>query len=173
MIDPILSQLQHQLLDDVIDNLRAILAEKSAGANFSGATLTAHASEFDDMIADAARRHGLDGSLLKAVVHAESAFSPTAVSSAGAKGLMQLMDATAQTLGVSNSFDPTENLEGGAKFLRQLLTRYQGNEALALAAYNAGPNAVDHWGGIPPYQETQIYVPRILNLREQYRNWTA
>lgn len=175
MIDPILSQLQHQLLDDVIDNLRAILADKAAGFNFYGAgtSLTAHASEFDDMITAAAQRHGLDESLLKAVVHAESGFSPTAVSSAGAKGLMQLMDATAQSLGVTNSFDPAQNLEGGAKFLRQLLARYQGNEVLALAAYNAGPGAVDKWGGVPPYQETQTYVPRILGLREQYRNWTA
>ncbi|GAB4432495.1 MAG: hypothetical protein Kow0031_13870 [Anaerolineae bacterium] len=175
MIDPILSQLQHQLLDDVLDDLRAILAEKAAGFNFyaSGANLQAHPSEFDDMIAAAANRHGLDEALLKAVVHAESGFSPTAISSAGAKGLMQLMDATAQTLGVTNSFDPAQNLEGGAKFLRQLLSRYHGNEVLALAAYNAGPGAVDKWGGVPPYQETQTYIPRILGLREQYRNWSA
>jgi soluble lytic murein transglycosylase-like protein len=119
----------------------------------------------------AAKKHNLDPALLKAVVQAESNFSADAVSHAGAKGLMQLMDGTAQQLGVVNPFNPIENIDGGARFLAQLLQRYRGNETLALAAYNAGPGAVDYWGELPPYQETQTYVPRILQLREQYREW--
>lgn len=172
MIEPILSQLQHRLLESVLTNLESLLGGARLQAGNSTA-LKARPSEFDDLIVSAARKHGLDPSLLKAVAQAESNFAPAAVSQAGAKGLMQLMDATAQNLGVSNVFDPTQNIEGGAKFLRQLLNRYQGNEVLALAAYNAGPGAVDRWNGVPPYQETQTYIPRILDLRDQYRHWSA
>jgi len=169
MIEPILSRLQLQLLESVLGNLQAIFGSAAGG----GPMLKARASEFDNLIREAAQRHNVEPSLLKAVVQAESNFSTMAVSHAGAKGLMQLMDATARRQGVENPFDPVQNLEGGAKFLRQMLDRYNGNEVLALAAYNAGPGAVDKWGGIPPYQETQTYIPRILNLRDQYREWSA
>ncbi|MBM4423061.1 MAG: lytic transglycosylase domain-containing protein [Chloroflexi bacterium] len=126
-------------------------------------------SAFDSLIAQASQRYRLDPALVKAVVHAESNFNSGAVSKAGARGLMQLMPGTAAGLGVSNSFDPTQNVEGGAKLLRQLLDRYDQNVSLALAAYNAGPGAVDKYNGIPPYAETQRYVPRILNLYSAYR----
>jgi soluble lytic murein transglycosylase-like protein len=172
MLDPILSKLQHQLLESVLSNIEALLGSRN-NRLANGASLQARSSEFDNLITQVARKHGVEASLLKAVAQAESNFSPTAVSHAGAKGMMQLMDATAQSLGVADVFDPVQNLEGGAKFLRQMLNRYNGNEALALAAYNAGPGAVDKWGGVPPYQETQTYVPRILSLRDQYREWSA
>jgi soluble lytic murein transglycosylase-like protein len=174
MIDPILSRLQYDLLQAAIDNLEQLLAGNGVNLKLDPSKmLQARTSEFDEMITEVARRNGVDEALLKAVVQTESNFTPTAVSSAGAKGLMQLMDGTAQHQGVANVFDPAENLTGGAKFLRQMLSRYQGNEVLALAAYNAGPGAVDQWGGIPPYQETQTYIPRVLNLRDQYREWKA
>jgi soluble lytic murein transglycosylase-like protein len=76
-------------------------------------------------------------------------------------------------LGVKDSFDPVQNIDGGARFLRQLLDHYDGNELLAVAAYNAGPGAVDRWGGLPPYSETQAYLPRVIDLRNQYREWSA
>ncbi len=118
-------------------------------------------SRFDALIEAAARRHGLSADLIKAVIRTESNFDPTAISTAGAKGLMQLMDATAAELGVKDSFDPAQNIEGGAAYLRQMLDRY-GQVSLALAAYNAGPGAVDRYAGIPPYAETQTYVRRVL-----------
>ena len=116
---------------------------------------------FEELIEAAAKRHNLPAQLIKAVIWAESNFDPKAVSSAGAKGLMQLMDATAKALGVEDSFDPAQNIEGGVTYLRRLLDRY-GDVSLALAAYNAGPGAVDRYGGIPPYAETQTYVRRVL-----------
>lgn len=125
---------------------------------------------FADLIADAAARHGLSVSLVRAVIQAESNFDPLAVSSAGAKGLMQLMDETARSLGVRDPFDPAQNIEAGVTYLRQMLDRY-GNIQLALAAYNAGPGAVDRYKGIPPFAETQRYVQRVLELCE--REWSA
>jgi soluble lytic murein transglycosylase-like protein len=107
------------------------------------------------------------------VVKAESNFDPTAVSGAGAAGLMQLMPGTAASLGVEDVFNPEQNVEGGVRLLRQLLDRYQGNVVYALAAYNAGPGAVDRYGGVPPYRETQTYVPRVLGLMGTAANASA
>ncbi len=126
-------------------------------------------SGFDQLIEDAAQRYRLDPALVKAVIQAESNFDPQAVSSAGASGLMQLMPGTAASLGVKDSLDPNQNVDGGARLLRDLLDRYDQNVSLALAAYNAGPGAVDKYGGIPPYGETQRYVPRVLGLYQTYR----
>jgi|GEM_PF-719469 len=121
------------------------------------------------LVTAAARQEGVPPALLAAVVEAESGFQPGAVSSAGAKGLTQLMDGTASRLGVTNPFDPWQNLVGGARFLHQLIERYSNNYSLALAAYNAGPGAVDAaHGQIPPYPETQTYVPRVLALYQKY-----
>jgi soluble lytic murein transglycosylase-like protein len=107
-------------------------------------------------------------SLIGGVVQAESSGNPQAISAAGAKGLMQLMDSTAASYGVTNVFDPLQNLLGGASYLHSLLQRYSGNEQLALAAYNAGPAAVDQYGGIPPFAETQQYVQRVTGYQRAY-----
>jgi len=110
----------------------------------------------------AARRHGLDPGLVLAVVSVESAFRPEAVSRKGAQGLMQLMPATAASLGVKDVFDPVENLDGGSRHLGSLLTLYGGDLVSALAAYNAGAGAVARHGGVPPYRETRAYVKKVL-----------
>jgi len=120
------------------------------------------AGRFADLIAEAAERHGLDPWLLAAVAKIESNFDPYAVSHAGACGLLQLMPATAKRFGVRNVFDASENVEGGARYLRWLLDRFEGRRDLALAAYNAGEGAVDRHGGIPPYRETLHYVGKVL-----------
>jgi soluble lytic murein transglycosylase len=117
---------------------------------------------YADEIRDISVRYGMDPALVEAVIRAESAFNPWAVSRKGARGLMQLMPHTAWALGVRNSFDPRQNIEGGVRHLRYLLDRYTGNLPLALAAYNAGEAAVDHYRGIPPYPETQQYVRKVL-----------
>jgi soluble lytic murein transglycosylase-like protein len=120
-------------------------------------------------ITAAANKYGVDPALLAGLVKAESNFNPKAQSGVGAKGLTQLMDATARGLGVNNSFDVQQSLEGGAKFLGGLLKQFHGDQSLALAAYNAGPGAVQKYGGIPPYQETQRYVPKVLGFAAQFR----
>ncbi len=122
---------------------------------------TSH-NQYATEIKEIASRHGVDPTLVESVIRAESAFNPTAVSRTGARGLMQLMPKTAMALGVRDSFNPRENIEGGVRHLRYLLDRYPGNVSLAVAAYNAGEGAVDQHRGIPPYAETQQYVQRVL-----------
>jgi soluble lytic murein transglycosylase-like protein len=128
---------------------------------------------YQDLVEAAARKYGLDPSLLAAVAQTESGFNPKAQSQVGAKGLMQLMDATARNLGITDSFDPAQSLDGGARFLSGLLTEFKGDVRLALAAYNAGPVAVKKYGGIPPYQETQRYVPKVLAQADTFRRLFA
>jgi len=125
------------------------------------------ASAYDDLIDSAAAKNGIDPALLKAVIQAESGFNTNAMSGAGAKGLMQLMPGTARALGVSDPFDAAQSIEGGARYLKQQITRF-GDESLALAAYNAGPGAVLKHGGVPPFRETQNYVSKVLSYKEAY-----
>jgi len=126
---------------------------------------SSRAAAYDHLIETYARRHGLSADLVRAVIKAESAFNPYAISPKGAMGLMQLMPSTAATYGVLNPFDPEENIRAGVAYLRHLLDRYEGKLELALAAYNAGPGAVDRHGEkIPPYRETRNYVRKIISV---------
>ena len=126
-------------------------------------------NRFDDEIAAAAKKYRLDPALLKGLIKQESNFNPNAVSPAGAKGLTQLMPGTAAGLGVKNPLDPAQAINGGAKYLRQMLDMFDGDVRKALAGYNAGPGAVKRHGGIPPYAETKNYVTKVLGYAEGYR----
>lgn len=115
-----------------------------------------------NMISQISKKHGVDEKLVKALIQQESGFNPNATSHCGAKGLMQLMPGTAKTLGVNDAYNPVQNVDGGVRHLKWLLSKYNGNVILALAAYNAGSGAVDKYDGVPPYAETQNYVKKIL-----------
>lgn len=123
--------------------------------------LPARAQQYSTLISDHAAQHGLSPDLVRAVIQAESAFNPNARSVKGAMGLMQLMPATAVDYGVRDPYDPAENIRAGVAYLKSLLVRYDSNVELALAAYNAGPRAVEKYDGIPPYRETRNYVAKI------------
>lgn len=121
------------------------------------------------MCKEVAMKYGLDQAVFQALVQTESDFNPKLVSSAGAMGLAQLMPKTAEQLGVRDPFDPRQNLEGGAKYLAQMVKQFNGDMKLALAAYNAGPGAVTRAGGVPPFPETQDYVRKVISRAENYR----
>jgi soluble lytic murein transglycosylase-like protein len=126
-------------------------------------------NDYVQLVKQAANKNKLDPALLRALIHAESAFRPKALSRQGAQGLTQLMPTTAKDMGVKNAFDPKQNINGGAKYLAMMLKKFNGNTRLATAAYNAGPNAVQKYNGIPPYQETQVYVDRVQILFNRYQ----
>jgi soluble lytic murein transglycosylase-like protein len=135
---------------------------KRSGAWFS-------IKSYDDVISEAARRNGLAFSLLKALIHAESHFNPKAVSKKGALGLCQIMPHNLKMLQISDPFDPWENIMGGARYLKNMLDRFNNQLPLALAAYNAGPSVVERYNDIPPYPETQDYVNKVLRFFHLYR----
>jgi soluble lytic murein transglycosylase-like protein len=177
----IVNYLNQDLVDKVNEQAlaRQLAAEEAAKAasaeSFSDAlssatvsytaesTPTTCSAYLDSIFNTAAETYGVSSNLLKSIARAESNFNATATSSAGACGIMQLMPETAASLGVSNIYDVTENIMGGAKYIAQLLEKYSGNTSLALAAYNAGSAAVETYGGIPPYTETQNYVSKVLS----------
>lgn len=128
-----------------------------------------HTNDFASEITESAQQFGLDPALVRAVIHAESGFNPRARSPKGAIGLMQLMPATARLMGVSDATAPSRNIRGGTRYLASLLQRFQNDVGLAAAAYNAGPEAVKKYAGVPPYAETQVYVQRVHILHQRYR----
>lgn len=141
----------------------------ASAANPTPAKSGSKVVSFDDIISRYSSHYGLDDSLVRAVIKAESNYNPQARSNKGAQGLMQLIPETARDMQVSDPFDPEDNIRGGSRYLRLMLDQFGGNVELALAAYNAGPNAVKRFGGIPPYQETQNYVVKVKNFHRQYR----
>jgi Rod binding domain-containing protein len=132
-------------------------------------SMEARLGQYQSMIDTAAQTHGVDSTLVKAVIASESAGRADARSSKHAKGLMQLIDSTAQEMGVKNVWNPEENIQGGVKYLKQMLTKFHGNVDLALASYNAGPAAVERHNGVPPYKETQEYVTRVMNYWHHFQ----
>lgn len=151
------------------ERYRQIVSKRSGLSRFDAALKRARRSggpagpsELVSLAEDVSRRYGLDSALVRAVIGAESGWNAGAVSRAGAQGLMQLMPATARALGVSNPYDPAQNVDAGVRHLRGLLDNYDGDLKRALAAYNAGSAAVDRYGGVPPYPETQRFVERVL-----------
>lgn len=125
-------------------------------------------SAYKAEVAAAASEFGIDPALLRAVIHAESAFNPNAISDKGAEGLMQLIPGTASDMGVANPFDASQNIRGGAQYLAGLLKQFNGDSRLATAAYNAGPQNVLKYNGVPPFDETKVYVDRVATLRQRY-----
>lgn len=143
-----------------------VLNEASQAYSTSGGssvTVTSCPEDLASIFEEASVSYGVSKELLMSIARAESGFSSTAVSSAGAVGIMQLMPGTAASLGVSDSYDPRENIMGGARLISQLLSKYNGDVSLALAAYNSGSANVDKYGGIPPFEETQNYVQKVLS----------
>jgi hypothetical protein len=141
------------------------------GVDFGSIAL--NTSAFSSEIHAAAQQYGVDEAIVRAIIHAESAYRPNAISRAGARGLMQLIPSTASRFGVADAFDPAQNIRGGVKYLAFLLKRYNSNLSLAAAGYNAGEGAVDKYGGVPPYAETQRYVQRVGQLADRYRTALA
>ena len=134
--------------------------------NWSSTAL--NTSAYRAEVAAAAAEFGVDAALLRAVIHAESAFNPNAISDKGAEGLMQLIPGTASDMGVNNPFDASQNIRGGAQYLAGLLKQFNGDERMATAAYNAGPQNVLKYNGVPPFDETRVYVDRVATLRQRY-----
>lgn len=148
--------------------MRDIEKDRRLRTNFGIGRVSRNPAEFEKIINSCSAEYGVDKSLVKAVIHAESGYNPNAVSSKGATGLMQLMPGTAQDLKVADSFNPTDNIRGGVRYLRFLLDTFKGDVTLALAAYNAGLGKVAKHGGIPPYSETRNYVSKVLNYQKNY-----
>jgi soluble lytic murein transglycosylase-like protein len=166
------SALQAATSADVASTQAPALAAGASGVAsqpLQGAAASGAAGEYEALINQAAARNGLDPAVLHGLIQQESGFDPNATSSAGASGLTQLMPGTASSLGVADPLDPAESIEGGARYLGGLMAQFGGNAEDALAAYNAGPGAVQQYGGVPPYSETQSYVAKVLANAEAFR----
>ena len=148
-------------------------AAASYGAPVAGTTGGTGSSPYDGLVTAAAQRYGIDPTLLHGLIQQESGFDPSATSGAGAVGLCQLMPSTAASLGVTDPTDPAQSIDAGARYLKQQLDAFGGDPSLALAAYNAGPGAVQRSGGVPPYRETQDYVQKVLGYANDYRSAQA
>ena len=164
LLNPQLKQVNANIINQTPQtSLNNALQEvMSAQANLSINSQTASKSQILNVVNQVAEKHGVDEKLVQALIKQESGFNPNAKSKAGAMGLMQLMPSTAKNLGVQDPYNVVQNVEGGVKYLKSMLNKYNGNVILALAAYNAGPGAVDKYDGVPPYKETQNYVRNIL-----------
>ena len=159
-----LPELDKETISEIVE------PTKKEGVNLkSKIDLKAQMSDIDEIVETFSSKYNIDGDFIKAIIKQESGFNPNATSKKGAMGLMQLMPATAKSLGVVNAYNPWENVEGGVKYLKGLLDRFNNDEKLALAAYNAGPNAVKKYGGIPPYKETQNYVNSIMSTYDKIK----
>ncbi len=158
-------------------------APTSSRYRYSGPESSTHASiyypgyypgtrmdSYDDIIHEASLQHGMQFELIKAMIHAESNFNPNAISRSGAIGLMQIMPKNLNAFGISDPFDPRDNVMGGTRYLKQLMKKYNSDLSLSLAAYNAGPGAVDKYQDIPPFPETKDYVEKVLTYYSFYRN---
>jgi soluble lytic murein transglycosylase-like protein len=157
--------------------LQAATVADASPVAYQAATQSTNAApqsgEYNTLIEAAAQRNGVEPALLHGLIQQESGFDASAQSGAGATGLTQLMPGTAASMGVANPLDPGESIEGGARYLGQLMRQFGGNQTEALAAYNAGPGAVEQYGGVPPYAETQSYVSKVLGYAEAYRQSTV
>ena len=147
-----------------VQNYRLFLKEKPLALRRSST------EQYDHLISDASERYGVSFPLLKAIIKAESDFDPLAVSKKGATGLMQIMPHNFEPLGIKDPFDPWQNINAGARYFKQMFDRFHGKLSLSLAAYNAGPTAVDRYKTIPPYEETEEYVRRVLKYYYNYKN---
>lgn len=145
-------------------------AEAGAAVGAVNAPAMVPPAQIDALVNTNATAMQVDPALVKAIIANESGFNANATSKVGAQGLMQLMPETAAGLGVTNAYDPSQNVMGGTKYIKGLLDRFNGNVKFAVAAYNAGPNAVEKYGGVPPYAETQNYVQNVLSSYEKYRS---
>lgn len=156
------SELRGLNFQKVLDNEQQKIKNTDSGINSN--TKVDGDFSFENIINASAQKYGVDKNLIKAVANVESNFNPNAVSEAGAVGIMQLMPDTAKALWVANSYNPQENIDGGTKYLKELLNTFNGDVKKAVAAYNAGPQAVKAYNGVPPYKETENYVQKVLDI---------